>query len=1075
MNPGDEVRLRHNPASRGVLQRSRQRATGLHWYIGLDGQRARWVPESQLELAPSVPDTPLDLLETGEYGTPADLRRILTHIRVSGHPADMLYSMEATNTDFKAFQFKPVIKVLESPSGRALIADEVGLGKTIEAGLIWTELRSRFDARRLLVICPKALREKWKRELQNKFGVDAQICDASEVLQSLQRTADHAPLRLIASTSSLRPPRDWNDPATSAPAAKLARYLDTAQHHPCFDLLVVDEAHHGRNPETRTHRLIALATEAASHAVFLSATPVHNKQMDLFALLQLLDPDTFTDIRVLSEIQEANAPLILARDTVRDLSTTAQAIAEHLGQDTLHPFISDSEQLRQIRADLRQAGSRTLTVPERGALAHRLERVNLLGHVINRTRKRDVEMNRILRDLRTDPVSMTPHERSYYEFVTDSVRDYAERSEITDGWLLSQPQRQMASCFSASLRRWLDGQEDLDDERPPDLDTGEEGNDGTVGPLIEHIRGSLIARYESRDVPLPELRTRLQETDTKYDLLETILRAYFGDHPGEKVVLFSSFRGTVTYLSSRLRRAGFTSLPLMGGQALSVDETISRFAAMDGPQILLSTEVGSEGVDLQFCRLLINYDMPWNPMRIEQRIGRLDRIGQTAEKIIIWTLLHKETIDLRIQERLYEKLDLFRQSLGDCEQVVAKEVRRLTLELLSGELSVEEQNARIEQTALAIQNIRVQEANLEEEAPGLTAYGDYILQRIETAKDMHRWLGAQDIDTYVTENLKRLYPGTRVHRPHATSKSTEASSEPESRVVELDLSGRARRDLDRFIRRYGLSSDTRLTNAYGRTRCRFSSRPGGVAQRTEEVITQFHPVTKFVAATLDDPDRGQPVSAVVSVQVEPRRLRDQSSQLPNGIYVVTIAATRFEGLRETTHIKYAGKSIELSGDALMPEDAERLVMAALVSGEAWLGARGTVDTAPVHEIAIDLFADLSKDFETIRAQEQASNDDRATWQLTAINRQMGRARATHGERARRLRERATMHRERGEGTLSTRFENLAKGADTQLRTLTERLDTKTKDIQRKREVRANPPEELAIAVIRVGDLRQEMI
>ena len=100
--------------------------------------------------------------------------------------------MEATNTDFYAYQFKPVVKILESPSNALLIADEVGLGKTIEAGLIWTELRSRFDMRRLLVLCPAALREKWCQELSNKIGVTAQICDAPEALSILQDEGSQA-------------------------------------------------------------------------------------------------------------------------------------------------------------------------------------------------------------------------------------------------------------------------------------------------------------------------------------------------------------------------------------------------------------------------------------------------------------------------------------------------------------------------------------------------------------------------------------------------------------------------------------------------------------------------------------------------------------------------------------------------------------------------------------------------------------------------------------------------------------------------------------------------------------------
>src|SRR5690606_10948814 len=117
------------------------------------------------EFVDSLRLSPLDMLESRRLGRPIDLRRTLTHVKLSGRLANVIYSMEATNTDFYAYQFKPVLKILESPSNGILIADEVGLGKTIEAGLIWTELRSRFDMRRLLVLCPAALREKWRREL----------------------------------------------------------------------------------------------------------------------------------------------------------------------------------------------------------------------------------------------------------------------------------------------------------------------------------------------------------------------------------------------------------------------------------------------------------------------------------------------------------------------------------------------------------------------------------------------------------------------------------------------------------------------------------------------------------------------------------------------------------------------------------------------------------------------------------------------------------------------------------------------------------------------------------------------
>lgn len=156
-----QLRLVNDPTRIGILTgreqtRRKRRLLQIQFSDGL-----RWIPEVQVERH-RARLSPLDMLEAGTLGRPIDLRRTLTHVKLSGRLADVIYSMEATNTDFYAYQFKPVVKLLESPSNAILIADEVGLGKTIEAGLIWTELRSRFEMNRLLVLCPATLREKWR-------------------------------------------------------------------------------------------------------------------------------------------------------------------------------------------------------------------------------------------------------------------------------------------------------------------------------------------------------------------------------------------------------------------------------------------------------------------------------------------------------------------------------------------------------------------------------------------------------------------------------------------------------------------------------------------------------------------------------------------------------------------------------------------------------------------------------------------------------------------------------------------------------------------------------------------------
>ena len=1035
--------------------------------IGFGADRPGWVPESQLEPVPSGPITPLDLLRTGEYGAPTDFRRLLTHIRVSGKAADMLYSMEATNTDFKPYQFKPVIKILESPTDRVLLADEVGLGKTIEAGLIWTELRSRFDLRRLLVLCPKPLREKWRLELANKFGLDASITDAPDLLDRLRSPSRANSFHLIASFSSLIPRKRKGKSSSSrpSPAGDLLDHL-LGLDRPCFDLLVVDEAHHGRNRLTSTHGLIKAAVGASSYCAFLSATPVHNKQEDLLSLLRLLDPDTFEDPDILDRIQAANEPLIRARDTLRDPAATPEMLTRHLDEANRKSMVSQSEQLRMIREDLADRNTTPLTAERRSDLADRLERVNLLGHIISRTRRRDVDEDRALREIVTQKVQMAEVEEAYYGIVTDAVGVYAERNDTIHGFLLSQPQRQMASCFAASAAAWFHDAGDRPDSPSDEVGDGEP--DAPERPLIAHLRRFLQEFLAEIEMSVEELEALLRREDSKYRLLRRELRKYLTQNPEDKVVLFSTFRGTVGYLSDRLREDGLDNLVLQGGQDSTVEEVLSEFRSEQRPRILLSTEVGAEGVDLQFCRLLVNYDLPWNPMRVEQRIGRLDRIGQTAEKIIVWTLLHEDTIDFRIHEILFRQLDVFQRYLGDCEEVVAKEVRELTRTLLSAKLTRQQQDAEIERTALAIENVRRQEMALEEEAPGLTAYGDYILERVSYARNMGRWLSAGDLDSYVVENLRRLYPGTRVTRVLSGAPG-EGATERTGHVVDLDLAPRARAEFERFLVTGGSRGYSRLGSADGAVRCRFTSRTDERATAHVEVVTQFHPIVRFLGRKLSEPAESERLAAAVAARVEGRALSTDGRGLSAGTYVLVVSRTRIEGLHETTLIRFAGERIEPRGAVLRGDEAEWLATMVMEKGERWLAARGVVDSGVVVRTAERLFHSLGKRLEIATGAEQARNEDRVKVQVETIDRQIRRHQEAMSEQAREHRERASEHRERGEDLQARRRENLATGVETRLGRQVGKLEAKRADALEKRVVRYNPLEEIAAAVVLVHD------
>lgn len=875
MHNASRVRLLNDPTRLGILTgREQTRRNRLLIQVQFaDG--LRWIPQDQLEHVRDIRMSPLDMLEAKKLGRPVDLRRTLTHVKLSGRLADVIYSMEATNTDFYAYQFKPVVKFLESPSNGILIADEVGLGKTIEAGLIWTELRSRFDMRRLLVLCPAALREKWRRELSVKFGVGARICDAREVIEVLRDEDSQARgFAIIASIQGLRPPRDWEENDNKRSAAYLARFLISMENDErLVDLLVIDEAHHLRNPETQTNELGQLCKNVSEYSILLTATPIHNRNEDLFSLLHLLDPDTFTRLDVFTQILGANAPLVLARDLVLAANPDAKEVRQLLRIARRHPLLQLNRQLSMIEeSELTEESLKHRDI--RSRLAYRLETVNLLAHVVTRTRKRDVKEWRVLREPIPEFVDLDPVEEKFYNLVTQVVIEYALQHSANERFLLAQPQRQMTSSMAASLRSWQKKLIELEETE----ETGEAAEDekrrSKIGPLVTEI-----VRRSRQYVELD----RLIVGDTKYRRLKTLLTDFLCQNPEEKVVVFSTFRATLDYLAERLEADGVSCIQLKGGQKETKDEIISRFRQTGGPSVLISSEVGGEGVDMQFSRVVINYDLPWNPMRIEQRIGRIDRLGQQAEKVLVWNILYANTIDARIYKRLYEKLDLCCCALGDFEAILGDEIRRLEIDLLSGHLSAEEQEQRIDQTAQALENRRLEEQQLEQDAANLIAYGDYILNQVQAARELHRWISGEDLRRYVFDYLRLNYPGCELRQ-----------IEPSSSVFEIELSNKAKFDLSEFIRHRRLSMATRLTLTSSRpVRCRFENRVIGMTGASEELISQFHPLVRMVSSHVAQSD--EQLTPAVALTLNKETIETPISK---GTYILAVVLWSFTALQD---------------------------------------------------------------------------------------------------------------------------------------------------------------------------------
>lgn len=967
LSPGTPVRSIDNPSREGVVTNAepRSRTSGLAYQIRWSDGLTDFVREDELEVIDNVgQQDPYAIVKAGRYGRAADLRRNLTYTHLSGRLANLVYSMGVTDTDFYAHQYRPLLTLLDSPTNGLLIADEVGLGKTIEAGLIWTEFRARFDMRRLLIICPAMLREKWRDELRNRFGVDARITDARDLLDELAQSSYHGEGKAwILSYQAARPPRDWSPDAKKPerPSARwrLADFLRSkAQEEPIIDMVVFDEAHYMRNTETASWQLADLIREVAAYQVMLSATPINLKNEDLFNLLRLLDPDHFASVEDFGRMLEANRPLVAARDAVVNRTAGVDEVMARLSEMTRQPILAETRQLQAILEDPPTA-ERLSKDSYRAELADALERMNLLGHAITRTRKRDIHLRRIYREVKREAVPMNEIERKLYEAVTEATREYAYAEGISDGFLLAMPQRQVTSCPAAIASAWRQHGRAADELVEDSLQELEDDDESPRVPLRDILAHAITSNFDVDE---------LERHDSKFERLLEVTRDYLGHHPTEKIVLFTTFRATAAYLKRRLEAVSLPSMILWGGEAVTKQERIDEFRESPDLRILISTEVAAEGVDLQFCKVLVNYDLPWNPTRIEQRIGRIDRLGQKSELIHIWNLYFANTIDERIVTRLFDRLKIFEEALGEAEAVVGDAVRRLESELLRRPLTAQEEENQIAQTAKALENIRLQREELERNAAHMLAHGQRVMERVESAQELARRVTEADLVAYIADYLNRFATGHRF---------VQLGSDPF--VFEVQLPPELASRFDEYLNRERLTGKSALGLGQPR-KCRFLNRVSERPRPGEEIVHQFHPLVRFV--THDLRARNEHYYPVVAVSAG-------GGAWKAGDYVFYTRSWLFKGVREEELL--SAVAIELDTGIVVEEElGDALVQHARIASGDWVAPSASVDAEMVcrrFEQAEEL---LDKRYQEVLLRKRNENADRAQFQLRSIERHLDR-------------------------------------------------------------------------------------
>ncbi len=478
----------------------------------------------------------------------------------AGQPDSELRSLkelDENSVKLLEHQVDAAYRALFEMDGKALLADEVGLGKTIEVGMILKEMHFRETDDSVLVLTPAQLAKQWQAELREKFGLDF-VCNYDDKFSGFD-AHDH----IIASIDT----------------AKSDRYREIVLRQD-WDVLVLDEAHYVKNEETDRYDLIDRLSY--NYAFFLTATPIQNKLTDLYNIVSLLRPGLFG-----------------TRDVFR------------------HYFVDSDQE----------------TLVNRSELQDRLDRVMI------RNRRADTDIDFTDRTIDTRTFEPSPQERELYQAVSDYVKG-AYSQDQGQKLVLMLLQKEVVSSPAAleeTIEKRLDDQSEL-----------------THANELE----SILALIEAT------------ETVTKQERLLDIVEEARDNVEKGRVIVFTQFRATQREVLDRLASKGYTVHSFHGGHSSEEKEQIVENFEKEGG-VLVSTDAMSEGRNLQFCNILVNYDLPWNPMRVEQRIGRVHRIGQ-KRRVYIFNMALKDTVEEYVLERLYHKIDLFQQTVGELSSILSR-------------------------------------------------------------------------------------------------------------------------------------------------------------------------------------------------------------------------------------------------------------------------------------------------------------------------------------------------------------------------------------------------------------------
>jgi superfamily II DNA or RNA helicase len=680
-------------------------------FLPAEGRKPRFQEGGPLE-QPHAPEPPPPA--PAEVRPSLDLRRlvwgVVRHAPALPGGGERVGEATAAVTPWP-HQVRAFQRIYHAWPPRLLIADEVGLGKTIEAGLALRQAWLAGRARRVLILAPKAVLMQWQVELREKFNLSWPIYDGQRLVWPAQPGRNEADRKVGRSEWHLEP-----FVLTSSQLMRRAdRRRELLEEAEPWDLVLLDEAHHARRKgggltrDRKPNQLLALMQalrERTGGLLLLTATPMQVDPVEVWDLLSLLGlPEGWTESAFVGFYERVLQPSPSHEDfeALARLFQASEARFGPLGPEQAERLVPGGGRLaaRKVLEALRDAAQtsrRRLEADRRRAALRMMRAASPVARLVSRhTRgllRRYYQAGRITtpiaeRDVRDVFVPLSPEERRLYdrveEYISTTYNQAAAAEKNAVGFVMTTYRRRLASSFAALLKTLDKRLAELAaaaaaavaDEDLPDDQVADEQLDLEEATALE--REALRAE-ERADIESLAAAARRLPVDTKTGFLLRELEALrAAGH--RQMLVFTQYTDTVDFLRDRLVEAAFRVMCFSGrgGEMQGADrrwravsrDDIKRSFRQGQAEILLCTEAAAEGLNFQFCGALVNYDMPWNPMRVEQRIGRIDRLGQAHSILRIVNLHYEDTVETDVYRALRERIGLFSRFVGRLQPILS--------------------------------------------------------------------------------------------------------------------------------------------------------------------------------------------------------------------------------------------------------------------------------------------------------------------------------------------------------------------------------------------------------------------